>query len=251
MNQYSHSKLSCFENCPKQYLYRYVLREKTGPWTSVEAFMGKRVHAILERLYHHILLHGEPPDLKTVQYKLKNEWDTQWGDHVEIIKDNMHARDYHDVAQRCVKGYYKRNAPFNADTTLALEKRISVQFEDFRLIGIIDRLSERDGTLVITDYKTSGRLPRKDSEHSDRQLAIYQLGIENTPQPSDSVELRWEYLQQGVTLWSHRSTKELDAVEASIVHDVARIEAEETFRANPGPLCKWCSFKGICPDARR
>ena len=47
---YSHSRMSSFENCPKQFHFRYVLKipqETEG----IEAFVGKRVHEVLERLY--------------------------------------------------------------------------------------------------------------------------------------------------------------------------------------------------------
>ena len=47
---YSHSRLSSFENCRKQFEFRYVLKIPSES-ESIEAFVGKRVHEILERLY--------------------------------------------------------------------------------------------------------------------------------------------------------------------------------------------------------
>ncbi len=47
---YSHSRLSTFEDCPKRFEYRYVLKIPTET-EGIEAFVGKRVHEILERLY--------------------------------------------------------------------------------------------------------------------------------------------------------------------------------------------------------
>jgi len=37
---YSHSRVSCFENCPYQYKLKYVDRVKVDVVTTVEAFMG-------------------------------------------------------------------------------------------------------------------------------------------------------------------------------------------------------------------
>ena len=47
---YSHSRLSTFETCRKKFHFRYVLQipQKTE---GIEAFVGKRVHEVLERLY--------------------------------------------------------------------------------------------------------------------------------------------------------------------------------------------------------
>ena len=50
---WSYSALSCFENCPKQYYHRYILREKE-PETEV-AKHGTEVHkALEERLKDHV-----------------------------------------------------------------------------------------------------------------------------------------------------------------------------------------------------
>ena len=50
---YSHSRLACFENCPKQFHYRYVLKIPSES-ESIEAFLGKRVHEVLERLHRFV-----------------------------------------------------------------------------------------------------------------------------------------------------------------------------------------------------
>ena len=50
MPVYSHSRLSSFDNCPKQFHFRYVLKIPSET-ESIEAFLGKRVHEVLERLY--------------------------------------------------------------------------------------------------------------------------------------------------------------------------------------------------------
>jgi CRISPR/Cas system-associated exonuclease Cas4 (RecB family) len=48
---FSHSKLSCFEQCPRKYKYRYVDEIETEMRESIEAFLGKRVHEALEKVY--------------------------------------------------------------------------------------------------------------------------------------------------------------------------------------------------------
>ena len=50
---WSHSLLSMFENCPRQFHYRYVER-RPAPFESIETFLGKRVHEVLERLYRFV-----------------------------------------------------------------------------------------------------------------------------------------------------------------------------------------------------
>lgn len=50
MSTYSYSRLSLFENCPLAYRYKYLDKVEMEPET-IEAFMGKRVHEALEKLY--------------------------------------------------------------------------------------------------------------------------------------------------------------------------------------------------------
>jgi len=54
---YSHSKLSTYENCPRQYKLRYIDRIKPPEEEEgIEAFLGSRVHEALEKLYKELIL---------------------------------------------------------------------------------------------------------------------------------------------------------------------------------------------------
>ena len=51
--------------------------------------------------------------------------------------------------------------------------------ENYRLRGVIDRLEKtKEDTLEIHDYKASGNLPTQDKLDEDRQLALYQIALE-------------------------------------------------------------------------
>ena len=50
MKTYSHSRLSTFEQCPLKFKFQYIDKIEKAE-ESVEAFMGKRVHEVLEKLY--------------------------------------------------------------------------------------------------------------------------------------------------------------------------------------------------------
>jgi len=50
----------------------------------------------------------------------------------------------------------------------------------YKLRGYIDRLDrKRDGRYEIHDYKTSRFFPEQSKMDQDRQLALYQLGVQN------------------------------------------------------------------------
>jgi len=50
MTVYSHSRLSCFEQCPQKYKLQYIDRMETEVEENIEAFLGSRVHDTLEKL---------------------------------------------------------------------------------------------------------------------------------------------------------------------------------------------------------
>jgi len=56
---YSHSKLSCYEQCPQKYKLQYIDKVETEIEESVEAFMGVRVHETLEKLYRDLMAYWD------------------------------------------------------------------------------------------------------------------------------------------------------------------------------------------------
>ena len=252
MKEYSHSKLSCFEKCPKQYEYRYIKRIKVDT-EGVEAFVGKRVHEILERLYHHIRRHRRPPSLAQVQERFRQDWAALWHPKVQIVRTEYDTEFYQGLGQRCLENYYRSYYPFDQDETVALEHKVSIQLDDsgrYRARGIIDRLvRNRDKGYEIHDYKTSQTLPGRSRLDQDRQLALYQIGIEQAYPDAQSVKLVWHYLSFNKTLKSERSPAQLDTLRNQTIEKIDEIEATRTYPAQPSALCRWCEYRELCPEA--
>jgi len=51
MRIHSHSSLSSFQNCPRQYWYQYIGKPDVEKVDTIEAFLGTCVHEALETLY--------------------------------------------------------------------------------------------------------------------------------------------------------------------------------------------------------
>jgi putative RecB family exonuclease len=250
--QYSHSRLSCFENCPKQFEYRYVQKIEVDS-EGIEAFLGKRVHEILERLYHHVARHGQPPSLAQVHERFRRDWRLHWHDKIEIVRKENPVEFYLQQGQRCLQNYYRSEYPFDAGETIALEWSFSIQLDEegrYRARGIVDRVKKgRDGKYEIHDYKTSGSLPPRWRLDEDRQLALYQMGLEQTLPDVEDVELVWHFMTFGKTIRSPRSVGQLNTLRSETIALIDRIEATTDYPPKPGPLCRWCSYKGLCPAA--
>ncbi len=252
MTEYSHSRLSSFENCPRQFKYRYVDQIKVDK-EGVEAFMGKRVHEILERLYHHVSRNGRPPSLAQVLDRYRQDWARSWHDKIAIVRKENPPAYYLERGERCLENYYRGHYPFTTGETVALEERLRLRLDTegrYKLLGIVDRIVRQgDGVFEIHDYKTSANLPQQRQLDRDRQLALYQIGLEQTYPDVQQVELVWHYLIFNKTLRSRRSVEALEDLRQATMKLIDSVEAESEYRARPGPLCRWCDYASICPDA--
>jgi putative RecB family exonuclease len=106
-----------------------------------------------------------------------------------------------------------------------------------------------DGVFEIHDYKTSGWLPPQARVDEDRQLGLYQLGLEQTYADAREIELVWHYLVFNRTLRSRRSPDALAKLRDDTVRLIDEIEVEQDYKPKPGPLCRWCDYAELCPEA--
>jgi putative RecB family exonuclease len=247
---YSHSRLKCFENCRKQFHFRYVLKlpqESEG----VEAFVGKRVHEVLERLYHFV---GQDmlPALPQVLRRYEQAWEAEYDpDRVRIVKQGTPLSFYRELGARCLETYYRRHYPFDGDETLAIEERVEFSLDDegaYAMQGIIDRISRTpDGTTQIIDYKTGGYVPNQKALDEDRQLALYQIGLADRYGPERPVELVWYYLARGAVRRSRRTPEQLQGLREHTIARIDEVRAESEYAPRKNTLCDWCEYRSVCP----
>lgn len=250
MTEYSHSRIQSFQNCPKSFSYRYIEKIESSR-ESIEAFVGKRVHEILERLYHHVDRYGKPPSLNQALERFRKDWLLHWHPHVEIIKLEFDIPHYQQLGERCLQHYYRRFYPFDQDETVGIEKMIHFRLDPdgrYRFRGVIDRIVRTaPGRYEIHDYKTGGYLPPRKRIDKDPQLALYQIGLSQTYDDVEEVELVWHYLAHNKTLRSRRTPEQLEELSQTWIALVDRIESANEFPTRVGPLCRWCEYRGICP----
>ncbi|MFP8878307.1 MAG: PD-(D/E)XK nuclease family protein [Myxococcota bacterium] len=246
---YSHSRLSTFEDCPKRFEYRYVLKipaETDG----IEAFVGKRVHEVLERLYIAVgrgLMPGLPRVLARYQQLFDDSFDPQ---RIRIVREGVPVSFYRTIGERCLTDYYRRHYPFDDGETLGIEQHVSFSLDDdgkYKLQGIIDRIVRAsDGTIEIHDYKTGRRLPNQQQLDTDRQLALYQIGLAEQ-YPGQPMRLVWHYLQQNQRPTSTRTPEQLATLRSDTMHLIDRIRTEFEYKPKRSGLCDWCEYNDRCP----
>ncbi len=246
---YSHSQLSAFEECPLKYKFRYIDRAQSVE-TSAEAFAGSMVHRTLQKLYDD-LRYEKLNSVDDLIEHYQGEWRRSWNENVRIVQEGFEEDNFRDYGARCVRDYYQRNFPFNQSRTLETELKLMFQLDSqgrYRIQGFIDRVALRpDGVYEIHDYKTSNSLPDRARLESDRQLALYQIGLQARWPEVEQVELVWHYLGFDSQFVSRRTADQLHELGRQTIERINEIESCKDFRPVKSRLCDWCEYRPLCP----
>jgi putative RecB family exonuclease len=181
-----------------------------------------------------------------------SEWRTNWTDDIIIVNQDYQADNYLNMGRKYLSDYYHRYHPFDQGRTVALEENIKITLDEegrYKLQGYIDRLTEtRDGYYEIHDYKTNSRLPLVEYLRTDRQLALYMIGVKHLYPDVKDVRLVWHFLKFDKEIDSTRTDQELSQLKKDTIQLIDTIEQDERFEAHPGFLCDWCEYHSYCPQ---
>ena len=249
MPVYSHSQLSTYEECPLKYKLCYrdgIKRDTEG----IEGFLGLMVHETLKKCYDDVRL----TKLNTLDELLSyfdNIWQKNWHDDIVITKKDLTTDHYRALGRKMLEIYYQRHAPFDKDITIGTEMRIRFSLDErgkYQFQGLIDRLSHTpDGVHHINDYKTSTYLPSQEDVDNDRQLALYQIGLQRKWPDIKEVRLVWHYLAFDRELVSSRSQEKLAELTGDTIRLIDEIESAEEFPPRESVYCEWCEYPDLCP----
>lgn len=251
MKTFSNSRLSCYENCPWQFKLKYIDEvEVPDPFESIEIFLGQRTHEVLEKLYLDIQK-GISPTLEELLRYYEEQWTSNYHAGVRFIKKNSRLEDFQQAGREAISNYFQRHQPFNHTKILATELQINFPLENYLITGFIDRLDQKsEGHYEIHDYKTSSRLPTRAACMSERQLALYHVGILDAYPDALQVDLVWHYLRFDQEIRLSKSLKELEEVKTKTLELIHTIEKDQCFSPNESALCAWCEYTPLCPSRK-
>ncbi|OHV37899.1 MULTISPECIES: RecB family exonuclease [Pseudofrankia] len=244
------TRLASFEDCPRRYRMTYLDRPappKGPPWA--HSSLGVSVHNALHRWW------DEPEPARTpgrAAELLRACWVRDgWRD------DEQSAAARERAAAMCER-YATGLDP--AMSPRAVERQVATRTDVLALHGRVDRLDERDGELVVVDYKTGRRPPEEGDARTSPALALYAFASERMlRQRCRRVELH--HLPTGrVVVAEHTDeslARHIRRAESIAVDAVAATEqlaagqpADAAFPPRPGPLCSWCDFRRHCPEGQ-
>jgi putative RecB family exonuclease len=250
---YSHSRLETFESCALKFRFQYVDKVDIERRTSIEAFLGSRVHDVLEQLYRN-KLNAKVWTKEELLAFYTDIWKKQASDQLFIVNKQFSQDDYYQQGVKALEDYWNRHHPFDGEKTIALEHRIELFLDDakqYKLQGFIDRISKTpEGVWQIRDYKTKRSLPTLQEAKVDRQLALYQIGLQNMWSGTEQVELIWHYLLFDEEIKSRREKSDLEKLKIETIHLIQEVEKaidQNNFPLRESRLCDWCDYYDICP----
>lgn len=244
---FSHSRLSCFEQCPLKFRYRYIDKVKTETEETIEAFLGKRVHEALEKIYHDLRLETLR-NLEEIMEFYNSRWEKNWSDKILMVRSN-NPETQKSLGIKHISDYYNRHSPFNHSRTVGLEMPIKIDLNGdgkFRIRGFVDRISLADDTIEIHDYKTGSRLPAREHLAQDRQLALYAMAARKMMPFASQINLVWHFLAFDKEIRIVPDEKHLEQVRCNTINLIEKINSEKEFPANESKLCSWCEFQQVC-----
>ena len=244
----SPSKLGQWLDCPRAYRLTYLDRPRPpkAPQRAIIS-IGNSTHAVLSQFWDLPESQRTPAHVSALLARL---WQRAG------FADEAQSAQWRERATAWVLDYLR-----GIDRTaqpVAVERTVAMPTPTLAVTGRVDRVEDRDGELVVIDYKTSARAPEPGSARTSLALGLYALALSRMfRRPVRQVELH--HLPTG-SVDAHRHTDESLARKLSeaesIGQDLRAAEADfaaqgaasEAFPARPSALCQWCAVQAHCPS---
>ena len=246
----SPSSVGAWLDCPRRYRMAYLDRSappRAGAFA--HSSLGSSVHNALRDWWL-------APRARRTPEAARSHLDLAW------VPDGYRDREQSETWRARAREWVSRYvAGVDADDEpRSVERNVAATYGDTQLKGRIDRLDERDGELVVVDYKTGRRGVSSDEARGSWAMAVYAYAVERTlRRPCRRVELHHvpsgEVVEHEFTVESLR--RQLDRITEAAEEARAAVEgaadggdADVLFPARPSPGCGWCDFHRSCEYGR-
>ncbi|HZV25631.1 MAG TPA: PD-(D/E)XK nuclease family protein [Acidothermaceae bacterium] len=253
------SRLTSWVDCPRRYRLTYLDRPRppAGPPWAHNSF-GAGIHNALAGWWR--LPRGQRSVGAAGQLL-----DAGWS--AEGFRDPAQSSAWLVRGRALVQRYVAALDP--GREPLGVERTIAARTNRLALSGRVDRLDDRDGELVVVDYKTGRRPLTVDDTRGSMALALYAVAAAATLRrrcvrvelhhlPTGEVHA-YEHTDESLQRQVRRAEQIADEAEAATaelkaqtaaapVGAPAPASAAEMFAPRPGSQCGWCDMRAHCPE---
>jgi len=242
----SPSSCSSFKECPLAFRFSYLERlpEPPSPWTTKGTLVHRALELLLDRPADERSLDAALADLARARVELAPHPDFA---DLDLTEEEWVRFDAD--SESLVRKYFELEDPTTVKP-IGLELKLEADLGRTRLRGIIDRLElDEHGEFVVTDYKT-GSVPSELWEaKSLAGVHIYALLCERMLGRRPA-RVQLYYLSKPEAIIATPTDQSIRGVErrtSAMYEAIANACARDDFRAKPGRLCDFCTFKPYCP----
>jgi putative RecB family exonuclease len=247
----SPSRLLAWLDCPRRYRMQYLDRPRpaTRP-PRAHTSVGVATHNALRDFWDLAPVDRTPT---AVERLVRGSWIDAG------FRDPEQSADWRARTTRRVTDYLR--GVDRDRQPLGVERTVSLHTETLAVTGRLDRLDDRDGDLVVVDYKTGRAQLTNDDARTSLPLALYAVAVAGMFRRScNRVELH--HLPTGEVLAHEHTADTLQrkvAEAESIAVDLRRADADFAEQGAESPLfgprlsaiCMWCDFRAHCPEGQQ
>ncbi len=205
-------------------------------WT-VEQSMGSRIHKALE----YYLRAGIPKDIQIINQCFDNglrDGDSPLRKLPRTVVEKM-KRGYHEIAEELSENFRK---------VLEVEKRYRyLQGRSGQVEGIVDAvLKSKDGTVVLTEWKTSSAIERTRKHQYELQARAGALGLK-------AQHSRYVKIVEIVPIFNPKKKislpydRDFELQSKEMLKDVFENLKNRKYEPRKGSHCKQCELRRCCP----
>lgn len=248
----SASRLNLWLRCPLAFKLRYIDGIRSRPSPSM--FVGKIVHASLERFYRHRQL-GISLDAADLIRRLLESWGTAI-DEEGMQFDNGAAEQAAQQQVASLVAAYVQQLPTDERRPLAVEVSCEAPLVDpvsgenlgIPLVGVIDLVLPEAAGPIIADFKTASKSSRGLEIVHEVQLSCYSyLFRRASPIPEAGLEIRNLIKTKTPQLQFHRYPARAEQHFRrlfTLIREYLDCLDAGRFSIRPGWACSTCEFSG-------
>ncbi|MBA8930031.1 RecB family exonuclease [Kutzneria viridogrisea] len=244
------AKLATWQDCRRRYRMAYLDRPTPArgqAWANYT--LGAVVHNALRAFFDLPVARRTPEQAAALVAK---HWKS------DGFRDGEQVAEYRDRAQNWAAQYVEDTEV--GQDPVGLERWVSAPVGRIIAEGRVDRIDQREGELVIVDYKTGRHVLTVDDARGSQALALYALAAQRTlRRPCRRVELHhlpsrtvavWEHTEDSLARHLARAEQTADELSAAADTLAAGGDAELLFPPSTGRHCSWCDFRRVCAEGQ-
>ena len=238
----SPTQAETYDRCPRQYAFerRLGAGDTFSPW----AHYGSLFHRVLELSGSRAIESQRPHStLSEALAVLEGVWASEADFGSPVLNDAYKAK-----ARELLTKMHE-NWPGGDAIPTHTERKFELEMDGITWAGRADRIERHHpGQLRVVDYKTGSNQPTVQQAQESLQLGFYLLAAGADPELSaEGTPSEAEYWHPTKDHPVRRfDPSNLDSVESKLRTIGAGIAAE-SWPATPGPQCRYCTVRLICP----